>query len=278
LELITIGTAGGGGGATTGDVTYTVQHPGTYRVWLNFEGGVFVGISSEVTVYKNGVVLLHTETGHVSSYYYEFNTGDVIRIVTTTHNAYLYMDEDGLVLTNNNYVSIFFIPNDNTAFSKRLIIDTSVWDSNNAIVMGTVTTWAGNITVTDEYLPCDIANSEFTYNGSTYAAAYILKTTNLIQIITASGPLFTFSTVVDSADVATSGWYRLAGSIVTVSEQRGLITDHLYPNQASSKNIGAANNRYASIFGDTGNFGTMNSTIIVNEENANNEVWGAVFN
>lgn len=257
LELITIGSAGGGSGSTSGDVTRTIQETGAYRVYVNGSGGIFAEVSSLVYVYRNGTKIVSIASKYTNaSYYFTFNKGDTVRIQTTQHNAYLYIYEDGIALTNNSWVNFEFINNNNTAFLKRFIINS--WDSSGHINMAAISEWSEQVDVLDAYVPCDIDQSSFVYNGVSYIPTYIMKTTSSLLVLTTSGVNFSFSRVVGATDKSTQGWYWISGSIVTVEELRGVITDTLIPNTEGvgmvGKDIGGANKRYRTVYATKGDF------------------------
>jgi hypothetical protein len=64
--------------------------------------------------------------------------------------------------------------------------------------------------------------------------------------------------VVGATDKSTQGWYWISGSIVTVEELRGVITDTLIPNTEGvgmvGKDIGGANKRYRTVYATKGDF------------------------
>ena len=174
LMLIQIGDSSGGAGSTTGDITRTIQENGAYRVWVNGAGGIFAEESSYVKVYRNGNVVYSISSNYTqASIYFTFDAGDTVRIETGQHNAYLYIYEDGIALSNDSYVTFKFINTSNMAFTKRFMIGS--WDSNDHIVMATITQWADDLTPVDKYVACDIDNSSFTYNGVDYIPTYVMK-------------------------------------------------------------------------------------------------------
>jgi hypothetical protein len=152
------------------------------------------------------------------------------------------------------------------AISKRFIVDT--WDSNDHLSMAPVTGWDSALLQLNIAMPCDPAH-KITYDGNTYSPYSLLKTSTSLALSTMEGPTFTMSRTVETTNLATKGWYPIAGTLYFLSEERGLLTDNIIPAKSSLSvgtptlpfNMGNFNIGNFNI----GNFNEVNTTSLVQD-------------
>ncbi len=243
---------------------YTIKQKGKYRIIANGEHSAYDD-NSDYVIKINGNLIATSETSSLKyktityDEIHELNVGDIVDIYYSSYDLpyygiFLYFIDDALCLHNDelilygdsitvitDFVAIF---NDNKAYSNRLTLD-SGFDSNSCITLSSIDEWYNGLN-NGETLPCS-SNSAITINGESYIAKYISRTSGQLQITTTTGNVFTFPAPSNANEPSNIGWFNISGTIHIAGEPRGLLTDNILP-VANGKDIGAINNRFATIF------------------------------
>jgi len=202
--------------------------------------------------------------------------GDIIRIemikndVWAKSYGYFFATNfsDGLFFSSSDFATQVYLLEQYIPSTTALIITSPTegysWTSNDHLYYSLPDSW---VTLFTDGSSSNINDSIISVGGVSKTAKYGARTGNSLAISFSDG---------SSLTVASGTYCYASGTIVLLSESRGLKTDRLLPMNSDITDIGTPADKFNNLYANTLNGNQINGN--VNVLGTGNQVWGAVAN
>lgn len=282
---------------------FTVKVSGAYGALIASESW-YGGNHYYSEVYKNDVLVkTASQASYGSSYdtYFAMNcvAGDRIKIKIigtsggSTGQEYfgLYFDggTDDIALFDSSTITsglmsyswndlVFVIPSGRYS-NQTLVKGTKTYSESSNNEYASIDGWYDGFASGQK----DLESSAPVINGTAVTVTSLVKSSGQITLYDSSGTTYAFSAPADTGDFASTGWYRISGSLKPVGKASALLTYTLLPTDTSNATVGSSSLKYKqgnfeTVNGDTVNGSQINGNVNSQATSSSVKVYGAVFN